>query len=303
MPKAVRVVAGLEICPEDIGYVRILARRFPGLSRYELTATICEHLGWLTVAGQPKMGAATKVLAWLEEAGEVEVPALQSQYSHRGVRSAVRAPTNPLLLPQSPVRGGLSQLEPVRLRWALGAEEEARWNEAMGRFHPLGYHKPFGYFARYFIEAGEQWLGALLLSGAAKALKARDRWIGWDTQQRRRNLPWVVNNSRFLLFPWVEVAHLASHVLGQLARGVAADWERHWGFRPLLLETFVDPAHFRGTCYRAAGWECVGRTTGEGLVRPGRHYQTTPKLLFAKPLQADFRRLLCSDPRPGRPSP
>ena len=303
LPKGVRVVAGLGIHPEDIAYVRTFARRFPGLSRHELTATVCEHLGWLTVAGQPKMGAATQVLAWLEAADEVEVPGLQSRYSHRGARRAVQALTSPWMLSQPPVRSGLSQLGPVCLRWAAEAEEAGRWNEAMGRFHPLGYKKPFGYFARYFIEAGGQWLGGLLLSGAAKALKGRDRWIGWDTHQRRRNLPWVVNNNRFLIFPLVEVAHLASHVLGQLGRRVADDWENHWGFRPLLLETFVDPAHFRGTCYRAAGWECLGRTTGEGLVRPGRHYQTTPKLIFAKPLKADFRRLLCSDPHQGRPAP
>lgn len=301
LPQGVRVVAGLGIGPEEIAYVRSFVRGFPGLSRHELTATVCEHLGWLTVAGQPKMGAATKVLAWLEEAGEVDVPALQSRYSHRGARRAVRAPTGPWMLPQRPVRCELPQLGPVRLRWAAGAEEQARWNEAMGRFHPLGYKKPFGYFARYFIEADEEWLGGLLLSGAAKALQGRDRWIGWDAQQRRRNLPWVINNNRFLIFPWVEVPHLASHVLGQLARRVADDWDSHWGFRPLLLETFVDPARFRGTCYRAAGWACLGHTTGEGLVRPGRHYQTTPKLIFAKPLQADFRRLLCSDLLPGRP--
>jgi hypothetical protein len=138
-----------------------------------------------------------------------------------------------------------------------------------------------------------------VLSGPAKALTARDRWIGWEDRQRLKNLPWVLNNSRFLIFPWVEVANLASHVLGQLARRVGDDWEARWGYRPLLLETFVDPAHFHGGCYRAAGWELLGRTTGEGLVRPGRQYRTSPKLIFAKPLQADFRRLLCSDQLKG----
>jgi hypothetical protein len=97
------------------------------------------------------------------------------------------------------------------------------------------------------------------------------------------------------------VASLASHALGQLARRVAADWEAHWGYRPLLLETFVDPAHFRGTCYRAAGWALLGRTSGEGLVRAGQQYQTSPKLIFAKALRADFHALLCSHQLIGRP--
>ena len=104
----------------------------------------------------------------------------------------------------------------------------------------------------------------------------------------------MLNNSRYLMFPWVQVANLASHALGQLARRVADDWEARWGYRPLLLESFVDPARFRDSCYRAAGWALLGRTSGEGLVRPGKQYQTSPKLIFAKPLQADFRALLCS---------
>ncbi|MCP4377203.1 MAG: DUF4338 domain-containing protein, partial [bacterium] len=93
--------------------------------------------------------------------------------------------------------------------------------------------------------------------------------------------------------------NLASHVLGQLARRVGDDWEARWGYRPVLLETFVDPAHFHGGCYRAAGWELLGHTTGEGLVRAGKQYRTSPKMIFAKPLQADFRRLLCSDQLKG----
>jgi hypothetical protein len=143
-------------------------------------------------------------------------------------------------------------------------------------------------------------LGCILLSGAAKVLRERDRWIGWSDRQRLANLPWVVNNSRFLIFPWVRVANLASHALGHLARRAAEDWEVRWGYRPLLLETFVDPAHFRGSCYRAAGWTLLGRTSGEGLVRPAKQYRTSPKLIFAKALQADFRALLGSNQLKGR---
>ena len=189
----------------------------------------------------------------------------------------------------------LTELGPVCLRALTAKADQALCNEYIQRYHYLGYKKPFGYRQRYFIEAGPHRLGCIVLSGPAKALTARDRWIGWEDRQRLKNLPWVLNNSRFLLFPWVEVANLASHVLAQLARRVGDDWEAHWGYRPLLLETFVDPAHFHGGCYRAAGWELLGRTTGEGLVRPGKQYRTSPKLIFAKPLQADFRRLLCSN--------
>jgi hypothetical protein len=97
-------------------------------------------------------------------------------------------------------------------------------------------------------------LGCVLLSGASRALRVRDRWIGWDERQRMKNLPWVLNNNRFVIFPWVQVPNLSSHVLGQLARQAADDWQQHWGYRPVLLESFVDPQRFHGSCYRGAGW-------------------------------------------------
>ena len=115
------------------------------------------------------------------------------------------------------------------------------------------------------------------------------------------NLPWVVNNQRFLIFPWVSVKDLASHVLGQVAARLADDWQARWGYTPLLLETFVDPAHYRGTCYRAAGWECLGETSGRGLARPGRQYKSSPKLVFVKPLNPEFRTRLCAKRLQDRP--
>ena len=284
-----------EICAEDVAYIGTFAQRFPGLSRKELTCTLCEHLDWLTPAGRPKFTACSKLLARLEEGGELPLPVLQKHKSHPGPQScAPRRPSVRTDVPTPLVRS-LSELDPVRLRLASDRQDERLWNDYVERYHPLGYKKPFGYWARYFIESGAHRLGCILLGGAAKALTARERWIGWNDRQRLRNLPWVVNNSRYLIFPWVEVANLASHVLGRLARRVGDDWEARWGYRPVLLETFVDPARFRGSCYRAAGWALLGHTTGEGLVRPGKQYRTSPKLIFAKPLQADFRALLCSD--------
>ena len=288
-----------EIFPEDVTYIRTFVKRFPGLSRTELTCTLCEHLDWLTPAGRPKFEACAKLLARLEEAGELRLPSLQKDKSHPGPRCCSAKRASARTDPPVPLVRSLSELDAVRLRSASDPEEENLWNAYVERYHPLGYKKPFGYWARYFIESGGHWLGCILLSGAAKALTPRDRWIGWNDRQRLKNLPWVVNNNRFLIFPGVEVANLASHVLAQLVRRVGDDWEARWGYRPLLLETFVDPARFRGSCYRAAGWALLGRTSGEGLVRPGKHYPTSPKLIFAKPLQADFRALLCSNQLKG----
>jgi hypothetical protein len=291
--------AGLIVGPEETAYIRHLARRFSGLSRKELIATLCEHLGWLSAAGQPRFGAAAEVLSRLEAAGSVTLPALRKEFSSPGKRKRTSSRYSEQTNPGERLHCRLAQLPPVQLCWAATREEQSLCNEYLARHHPLGYNKPFGYWGRYLIVAGDHRLGCILLGGPARALAERDQWIGWDDRQRRRNLSWVVNNSRFLIFPWVEVPHLASHVLGQLARRLADDWEKHWGFRPLLLETFVDSAHYQGSCYRAAGWSCLGHTRGRGLARPGKLYRTTPKLIFTKPLHADFRRLLCSQPRKG----
>lgn len=289
--------AGLIVGPEEIAYIGHLARRFSGLSRRELTATLCEHLGWLSAAGQPRFGAAAEVLSRLEAAGSVTLPTLRKALSSPGKRRRLSSYHNEETDPGERLRCRLEALPSVQLCWCTTREQQSLCNAYLARHHPLGYHKPFGYWGRYLIVAGEHRLGCLLLGGPARALAARDHWIGWEHAQRRRNLPWVVNNSRFLIFPWVQVPHLASHVLGRLARRLADDWETHWGFRPLLLETFVDSAHYRGSCYRGAGWTCLGYTSGRGLRRPGKRYRTTAKLIFTKPLHADFRRLLCSPPR------
>ncbi|MCP4283246.1 MAG: DUF4338 domain-containing protein, partial [Gammaproteobacteria bacterium] len=247
-----------EIFPEDINHIRFILQRFPRLSRKEVTHTLCETLNWLTPAGRPKVDACFKLLHRLEREAYICLPAKREQYSHPGARQQPQ-PIRPTGR-ASPLEMSLAELGPVELIPLVDKKQRALCDGYIQRYHPLGYKKPFGYVQRYFIEAGSHRLGCILLSGPAKELTARDHWIGWTDRQRLKNLPWVLNNSRFLLFPWVRVANLASHVLGQLARRVTDDWEECWGYRPVLLETFVDPAHFHGGCYRAAGWELLGRT-------------------------------------------
>jgi hypothetical protein len=181
-----------------------------------------------------------------------------------------------------------------------GRESTGLWNEFVARYHYLGYKKPYGCFLRYFVLSERGLLGCVLFAGAAKALRVRDRWIGWTERQRLRNLAWVVNNARFLIFPWVQVQNLASHILGQVARCVKGDWRECWGYGPVLLETFVDPEHYHGSCYKGANWQYLGMSTGEGLVRKGKSYRTTPKMVFVKPVVKDWRSLLCSEQLKGK---
>lgn len=287
---------GRGISSRELAELQETVEFFRGLSRWELAQTICEHLGWVTATGANKVHACLKLLDKLEAQGVIRLPAKrrwQQQKTSKPVAQTNRSSAG------NEISGKLTDIAPVHLEVVLDKEKSSLFNEYVDRYHYLGYKKPFGCSLRYFIVCKQAALGCVLFSGAAKSLRARDRWIGWTKRQRLQNLPWVVNNSRFLIFPWVRVSHLASHALGQVARRLRQDWYERWGYRPVLMETFVDPARFQGTCYRAAGWISLGKTTGKGLSRPGRVYTTTPKLIYVQPLVKDFRLKLCSDSPAG----
>lgn len=286
--------SGREISAEELERIRQTVELFPGLSLRELASTIGEHLQWYTAGGAVKRDACMKLLWKLQAAGELELSERQ-RWPRRWVRQEPSTPPREPIEAGEPICGSLRQLGQVVVQPTREEDERRLCREYLEGYHPLGYKQPFGYRMSYFVDSGAGKVGCLLLGGAAKAMGARDRWIGWSDRARLRNLAWVVGNSRFLIFPWVEVKNLASHVLGLLARRVGEDWERRWGYRPVLLESFVDPMHYGGSCYKAAGWTWVGMSSGEGLVRPGARYTTTPKRIFLKPLERDFRALLCSE--------
>jgi hypothetical protein len=271
---------------------------FPNLSRQELAATISEHLGWVTVTGSNKLDACMKLLEKLECKGLIRLPAKREQYRRNRSQRAITLTSRTDR--RADITGNLKDIGQVSVEVVTDKESTGLWNEYVSRYHYLGYKQPFGYFLRYFVESEQGLLGCILFAGAAKALRVRDRWIGWAKDHRLSNLTWVINNSRFLIFPWVGVKNLASHILGQVARRINDDWQQRWGYSPVLMETFIDPGHFAGSCYKAANWQYLGMTTGEGLVRKGKRYRTSPKMIFVKPLAKDFRSLLCSQQLKGR---
>jgi hypothetical protein len=282
---------GREITREELDEIQDTVRLFQALSRSELAQTICEHLGWFTASGGYKTDACLKLLSRLEGKALLRLP------PKRAISPQRHAPVarTPGTAPEAELAGGIGEIGPVSLEVVRGRQQTALCNEYVSRYHYLGYKKPFGYALRYVIESPHGILGCLLFQGAAKALKARDAWIGWTQDQRLSNLPWVINNSRFLVFPWVKVKNLGSHILGQTLRRIRDDWLKRWGYRPLLVETFVDPERYEGSSYKAANWHYLGMTTGRGLPRKGKSYTTSPKTIFVQPLVKDFRERLCSE--------
>jgi len=290
-------VCGRMVGADEIRHVQEVVDLCPGLSRRELALTLCEHWGWFGITGKALSSACEKLLDRLEREGLAELPTKQVQR-----RPAKASGESMVDLEQTSagaaVSTDLGAVQPIRLEVVEGRKPTHLCNGLIQRYHPLGYKRPFGFSLRYYVTSARGRLGCLLLAGASRSLRCRDEWIGWSAAQRLHNLPLVINNSRFLVFPWIRVPHLASHVLGQLGRQVRKDWAARWGYEPLVMETFVDPARHRGTCYRAAGWEVVGESSGRGLRLRNHSYQTSRKLVLVRPLVRDFRARLLCDPKP-----
>jgi hypothetical protein len=287
---------GRVISAEELADILETVATCSRLSRSELALTICEHLEWQSASGSLKLDACSKLLEKLETQGVLKLPEKQisSGWSSKQIIQTERTEAGELL------EGNVGALGPFQVVPVTEKDEIALWNEYVNRYHYLGYKQPFGCSGRYFITSRYGKLGCMLFSGAAKGLRERDKWLGWSKDERLRNLGLVTNNSRFLIFPWVKVKYLASHALGQAVRRLGDDWQQRWGYRPVVVETFVDPEHYAGTCYRAANWLYLGDTTGTGLPRQGKSYTSSPKKIFVLPLASDFRMALRSngEPRP-----
>jgi len=283
-----KLLVGRDFTAADLELIRETVAMFPRLSRTELARTICEQLGWLTPTGKYKVMSCLMLLVRLEAWGEVRLPP-------KGMPEPVRArrvvPSERTDAPGQ-ITGQLAELEPVTVEPVRDQEERRLWNEYVERYHPLGYKVPFGAHQRYFIWGQAARLGCLLFAAGAWSLEARDVFIGWTVADRQRRLPLVVNNSRFLIFPWVQVKNLASRALAVAARRIRGDWLARYGYGPVLLETFVDGSRYAGTCYRAANWLALGQTAGRGRMDRHKEYRLSPKLIYVYPLTADFRAWL-----------
>lgn len=288
--------SGRRFTRKQLAEVQETVERFPKLTRKELAGTVCEHLNWKTPNGKLKVESCLILLEKLQANGVVSLPATQPRRKqHR------RVPQLDKDTPVTPIEAALSTLMPIRLEpVSSSGPDREQWKGYLQTYHYLGYRHPIGPHRGYFIvsQSSQQRLGCLLFSAsAAWTLAPRDRWIGWDLQHRRKLLPFVLSNDRFLIFPWVDVPHLASHALSLATRQIGEDWVRAFGYRPVLIETFVDPTRFAGTCYRAANWQFLGLTAGRGRLAPDQQCRISKKEIFVYPLQSDWQQQLTGTPR------
>lgn len=285
------LLCGREFTEQELADIKYMVRRFPKLSRRELSQTICENIGWLTPNGEYKTLACLELLKKLQAQDMFQLPPSRNKNLKKRkeqVRLTPQTESGPELnIP-------LAELEPIYLETVTDRAGRALFSEYLERYHYLGYKRPFGSHLRYFIWAKDQLLlGCLLFAAsAAWALEARDNWICWTEADRSQRLYLVVVNTRFLIFPWVHVENLASRVLSLAVKRIRSDWQKRYNYQPVLLETFVDTEKYSGTAYRAANWLYLGETTGRGRDDRDNKATLPIKQIYVYPLVKDFRDYL-----------
>lgn len=288
--EALLTYRGKLVTTEDVAFIRRLIDQNSGDSRWVLSKKLCQAWGWRQPNGALRDMVCRGLMLALDRAGYVELPARK------------RTPFNPLVqrkkpallaIDPHPLQGPLSDILPLEIRQVRRTALEALCNSLIDQYHYLGYAQPVGEHLKYLVFAQQRPVACLIFSSAPRHIGCRDRFIGWPPQVRRQNIHLLAYQSRFLILPWVRVAHLASYLLARLARVLAADWHRLYHHPVYFLETFVDLERFPGTCYKAANWSYVGQTTGRGKDDQTHRPNRSLKAVFVYPLCRDFRSRLC----------
>jgi hypothetical protein len=296
------IIQGRFMGAAELAQVRALLTEHRDWSRRRISEQLARLWDWRNPAGQLKDMAARTLLLKLERRGEIVLPARRQIPNNRmGLKPVVQPglfPEGGLFPAEDTLNVALPELLPLsvlEISHPPLPAQRALFAALLHRHHYLGHRGPVGENLQSLVgDRQGRPLACVLFGAPAWQCKARDQHIGWDAPTRQRHLGYVANNTRFLILPWVAVPHLASHLLGRIARQLSGDWQRKYGHPVHLLETFVDPNRFRGTCYRAANWTEVGQTTGRTRQNKTHTPQAPPKAVWLYPLRKDFRQALCA---------
>src|SRR5215813_3634630 len=280
---------GRVITLEDILFLRQFIAENPHLSRRRLSAKVCEVWDWKQANGALRDMVCRGLLLMLHRAGEIELP--QVRFVARNPLVERERPA-PVLIDTTPVIARLRELQPLEIQQVRRTGHEPLFNSLMEHHHYLGYEQPVGEHLKYLVWSHGRPIACMAWSSAPRHIGSRDRYIGWSQQARKRNIRFIAYNTRYLILSWIQVPHLASHILSRVTAALSHDWERMYGHPIWFAETFIDPDRFRGTCYRAANWILLGRTTGRGKNDLTHRPNRSIKEVFGLPLTRRFRELL-----------
>jgi hypothetical protein len=285
---AVLTYRGREVTSADVTFIRKLIAKNPKASRRSLSLKLCRAWSWVQPNGAPRDMVCRGLMLELHRAGRIELPPARWKLRSPYLREAPAA----VEVDHTPLSCRLAELGPLTFHQVRRTKLEPLWSGLIEKHHYLGYTRPVGEHLKYMVYAGKRPVACFAWSSAPRHLGPRDGFIGWSAEARRRNIRFVAYNPRFLILPWIEVRHLASHLLGRMARMLPDEWERVYGHPVYFAETFVDPTRFRGTCYRAANWFYLGQTTGRGKDDQTNRPNRPLKDVLGYPLVKGFRELL-----------
>jgi len=290
--EAIRV-QGRTLTGDDLKELRALIAQHPDWHRTALSFHLCQLWNWRNAAGQIKDMAARTLLLKLAARGLIDLPPPRSRTRRPCAQAPPMVQERLLALSPEPIQDPLSWLQPIRLELADTRPKRERVRQWLAQFHYRGFHGAVGENVQYLAKDrhGRE-LAVMVFGAAAWQVADRDRFIGWSVQQRTEHLGGIANQQRFLILPWVRIAHLASHLLVLAARRLSSDWHNRYGHWVWLIETFVEQVHFAGTSYQAAGWICLGQTTGRTRQDRQRTLHGPVKALWVRPLHSDFRKYL-----------
>lgn len=280
---------GREVNRQDVAFVQALIDEHPDASRRALSKKLCERWDWVQPNGQLRDMVCRGLMLALHRAGHIELPPVRGRPPNNVV--AHHRP-KPVVVDDSVLQTALAQLQPLPIRPVRATALERVFDALLEEYHYLGYTRPVGEHLKYLVCAEDRPIACAAWSSAPRHLGPRDRFIGWSAKARRQNIRFIAYNTRFLILPWVRVPHLASHLLGRLARQLSADWQQSYGHPIYYLESFVDPGRFRGTCYRAANWQFLGLTQGLGKDASSKKQNRPRKEVLGYPLTRQFRKQL-----------
>ena len=281
---------GRDFTAGKMALLRRLIAGPPALNRHALSKEFCRRIGWLKPDGGLKDMMARVTMLAMHRDGLIVLPPPKWKRNRPGP-IVFGQDTEPPLFPPPTI---LDEVRPLELRTVVGGTRQGRlWNEFVARHHYLGYKTLVGAQMRYAVHDRNGWPLAMLgFSTAAWALAPRDRFIGWTPTLRRKNLPLVIDNPRFLILPWIRIPNLGSHILALVRRRLPRDWTRRYNTTPVLVETFVEVPRFTGGVYRASGWIRVGTTKGRGRYDTAKQYGKPIKDVWLRPLAKHWRRTL-----------
>ena len=272
----------------DIEVIRELLALCPPLSRYRLARAVCERLNWRRPDGALKDMSCRVALLRMQADALITLPPPRrlkpvAYQTHTDIEHAVR---EPVIVPSI-------DLAHLSVDLVTDKRDSLLWNAYIERHHYLGHQLMPGAQLRYFVRAAGQVIALMSFGASAWKTKPRDVAIGWNPDQRQRNLHLIVNNARFLIPPWIRCQNLASRVLAIVSRRLADDWQARYSYRPVLLETFVEKPRFTGTCYKAANWQYLGDTQGRGKLDTLHRNAQPVKSIWIYPLARNFQQHLC----------